>query len=56
MFDTSFINGWTDLPAEFVRKWSGGCLEDYSSSMGGFCLLEDSDTNMSSVTTIYDVN
>jgi len=29
---------------EYVTKWSGGCLEDYSSGMGGFCLLEDNDT------------
>lgn len=46
-------NGWlANWPApdpsksfyEFATKWSGGCLEDYSSSMGGFCLLEDNDT------------
>ena len=29
----------------FVRKYSGICLEDYSSSKGGFCLLENNDTD-----------
>jgi hypothetical protein len=28
----------------FVTKWSGGCLRDYSSGMGGFCVFEDNDT------------
>ncbi len=46
-------NGWLpSWPApdvsknfyEFASKWSGGCLEDYSSAMGGFCLLEDNST------------
>ena len=31
----------------FVRKYSGICLEDYSSGKGGFCLLETNDTDMS---------
>ena len=44
-----FLTGW---PApnfssgyfEYVTKWSGGCIRDYSSGMGGFCLYEDMDT------------
>ena len=31
---------------DFQAKMSGGCLEDYSSGVGGFCLLEDSDQAM----------
>jgi len=50
MFDTSFISAWSAAPTEFVRKWSGACLKDYSSSMGGFCLLEDNDTNVEGTT------
>ncbi len=49
IISNSWLAGWpTPDPAnnfyEFVTKWSGGCLEDYSSGMGGFCLLEDNDT------------
>ena len=31
------------LVFEYLSKWSGGCFEDYSSGVGGFCLLETSD-------------
>ena len=51
MFSTTFISAWSSMPTEFVRKWSGGCLKDYSSGMGGFCLLEDNDTNTEGTTT-----
>lgn len=47
--DMGFIPAWT-TPA-FVSKWSGGCLEDHSSSAGGFCILETSDVNMAGTTT-----
>ena len=50
MFSTSFISAWSTAPTEFVRKWSGACLKDYSSGMGGFCLLEDNDTNTEGTT------
>ena len=30
---------------EYVTRWSGGCFRDLSSNMGGFCILEDNDTN-----------
>jgi hypothetical protein len=43
-----FITGW---PApvyptyfQYTSKWSGGCFKDYSSGMGGFCVIEDNDT------------
>ncbi len=51
--DFIMSNGWlASWPApdvsksfyEYVTKWSGGCLEDYSSGMGGFCVLEDNNT------------
>ena len=48
-----FITGWPSQANgasatfyDYVAKWSGGCLRDYSSGMGGFCLLEDSDVNL----------
>ena len=47
-----FLTNWPS-PAdgagnkEYCPKWSGGCLRDYSSGMGGFCLLEDSDIDLS---------
>ena len=50
MFSTTFISSWDAMPTEFVRKWSGACLKDYSSGMGGFCLLEDNDTDLESTT------
>lgn len=50
MFSTTFISAWADAPTEFVRKWSGACLKDYSSGMGGFCLLEDNDTDLETTT------
>ena len=50
MFSTTFISAWSAMPAEFVTKWSGGCLKDYSSGMGGFCLLEDNDTDLETTT------
>jgi len=28
---------------EYLSKWSGGCFEDFSSGVGGICLLETSD-------------
>ena len=44
-----FLKGWptpdfTKKHFQYVTKWSGGCLRDHSSGMGGFCLLEDNDT------------
>ena len=44
-----FIKGWptpdfAKLHFEYVTRWSGGCLRDYSSGMGGFCLIEDNST------------
>ena len=33
--------GWT----EYVTKWSGACVEDVSSGMGGLCWLETNDVN-----------
>ena len=46
MFSTAFISAWSAAPIAFVKKWSGGCLRDHSSGMGGFCLLETNDTNV----------
>ena len=40
-----------DLALEYLPKWSGGCFEDYSSGVGGFCLLEDSDIKTGSACT-----
>ena len=44
MMSTAFVEGWIADP-QFVKKWSGGCLKDHSSAMGGICLLETNDTN-----------
>jgi hypothetical protein len=41
-----FLDGFDMSSYEYVTKWSGGCLEDYSSQVGGFCLLETNDTDM----------
>ena len=46
LVSTSFISAWSVVPAAFVKKWSGGCLRDYSSGAGGWCLLETNDTDM----------
>jgi len=60
MFSTAFISGWDAIPLGFVKKWSGGCLKDYSSGMGGFCLLETNDTNVEgtsgTATNVWDVS
>ena len=48
-FNMAFIPGWIADPA-FVRKWSGVCLEDYSSSFGGVCMLETNDTDVEETT------
>lgn len=51
--DFTISNGWIDAwptpdvakkQYEYVTKWAGGCIRDYSSKMGGFCLLEDNET------------
>lgn len=39
----SFITGWPADPA-FVTKGSGACLRDVSAGTGGFCILEDNDS------------
>lgn len=44
-----WIKGWPDYQTDpnafqFTTKWSGGCLRDYSSGMGGFCVIEDNGT------------
>lgn len=43
-----FNDLWRSLSGgyEFVKKWSGGCFKDVSSGVGGYCLLEENDTNM----------
>ena len=60
MFSTTFISGWDALPLGFVKKWSGGCLKDHSSGMGGFCLLEDNDTAVelttNTLTNVWDAS
>ena len=43
-WNTNFLPGWPLEPA-FVKKWSGMCMEDYSSGMGGFCVYETNATN-----------
>ena len=48
MVSTSFISAWSAVPTAFVKKYSGGCLRDYSSGAGGWCLLETNDTLLSS--------
>ena len=40
--DIDHISSGTD----YVKKWSGACLADVSSKMGGFCLMEQNDTNV----------
>jgi len=39
--NTAFIDAWSAVSAtlDWVHKWTGGCLRDYSSSMGGFCVF-----------------
>merc|ERR1712110_1393693 len=55
----AFIAGWPTDPA-YVTKWSGGCLRDESSGVGGFCLLENADLDLTvtstTATTIYGVS
>lgn len=43
-FSMKFVPGWITDPA-WVKKWSGACLYDHSSSMGGFCMMETNDTD-----------
>jgi len=45
----AWIKGWPDYNTvstafQFATRWSGGCLRDYSSGVGGFCVFEDNDT------------
>ena len=57
--NTSFISAWDAITptVAWVRKWTGGCLRDYSSGLGGFCVFQTNDTDMSgtddSVERIY---
>ena len=44
-FSMKFIGGWPTAVA-YVKKYSGACLYDHSSSMGGFCMMETNDTDM----------
>lgn len=44
--DQGFIPGFSGFGYPFMTKWSGACLEDYSSKVGGFCLLEENDNPM----------
>lgn len=57
-FNMAFIPGWLTDPA-WVKKWSGVCLEDYSSSFGGVCILEINDTDVEETSNgalmVYDV-
>lgn len=46
VFNNNFITGWPTDPA-FVRKYSGTCIHDYSSTGGAICMLETNDTDMS---------
>ena len=46
LVSNAFVSGWPASPA-YVTKYSGGCLRDESSGMGGFCLLETSSTDFS---------
>ena len=46
LVSNAFVTGWPASPA-YVTKYSGGCLKDESSGMGGFCLLETSTTDFS---------
>ena len=45
----AWIKGWPAPDGakwfEFAKRWAGGCLKDYSSGTGGFCLLEDNGTH-----------
>lgn len=49
----------TTFDYDFQAKMSGACLEDYSSGVGGFCLLEDNSNAMTAgstaVTDFYNV-
>ena len=58
LISNTFVSGWPTDPA-YVTKWSGGCLRDESSGVGGFCLLETSDVDLTttpSPTAIYGVS
>ena len=59
MISNDFVTGWPSTPA-YVTKWSGGCLRDESSGVGGFCLLENADLDLTvtstTATTIYGVS
>ena len=66
LISNAWIPGWPmyseDTPDEyeFVTKWSGACLRDFSSGAGGFCLLETNDTELDnsypSVSIYFDTN
>ena len=38
-FSVAYTDEWPAEPA-YVKEWSGACLKDHSSGMGGFCLME----------------
>jgi len=35
---------------EFVTKWTGACLRDMTSGLGGFCILETNDADTEATT------
>lgn len=50
--NNEYLANWPepDLDAtafEYVTKWSGGCFQDMTADQGGFCVLEDNDTDFS---------
>ena len=49
-FSMKFIPGWITDPA-YVKKWSGACLKDHSSGMGGFCMMESNDSAIEATTS-----
>ena len=61
LINTGFIEAWSAVTATvgFVKKWTGACLRDYSSGVGGFCIFETNDTDMTgtsdTVELIYSV-
>ena len=49
-FNLAYLSNWITDPA-FAKEWSGACLRDYSSKMGGFCLLEENDSGIGDTTS-----
>jgi hypothetical protein len=46
-FSNAWLPNWATVTSmAYVQKYSGVCFQDMSSGKGGFCLLENNDTDM----------